>query len=157
MLGPYEHFLKPNNMRKRIDFNTEDLESLTHSQLKRVTDYWLRQYLLSEADIRNGRIRCPIKGKWYPINKIQVCHYIDRATMCLRYDLTNCHLISEASNVWDARIAEEGYKSKHHKEYEEYLGEKNMEYLLDMSKKICIFAKEDYISKIKEFRNGTSV
>jgi len=144
-------------MAKRIDFNTEDLESLTHSQLKRVADYWLRQYLLSKADIRNGRIRCPIKGKWYPINKIQVCHYIDRAIMCLRYDLINCHLISEESNVWDARIQIEGYKSKHHKDYEEYLGEKNIKYLLEMSKNICIFAKEDYISKIKFFKNGTSV
>lgn len=144
-------------MARFIDFNTEDLESLKHSELKRVADYWLRQYLLKKATIRNGRIKCPLKNKWFPINKMHVCHYIDRGVMCLRYDLTNCHLISEQSNVWDSRELVEGYKSKHHKDYEIYLGEKNIKYLLDMSKKICIFAKEDYIKKINFFRNGTSV
>lgn len=139
--------------KKPIDFNTEDLEVLKISELKRIADYWLRQYLLKKAKRRNNLIYCPLKEKWYPEHKIQVAHFIDRAMMSCRYDLNNCNLISEQSNSWDAQIPKEGYKSKHHYDYEMWLGQKKVEKLLQKSKQLIIFAREDYISIINKFRN----
>lgn len=143
---------------KKIDYQTDNLESLTNSQLKKVADYWLRQFLIKKAEKRNGLFYCPLKNRYYPENKIQVAHFCDRASMCTRYSIDNCHLISEASNSWDAQIPTEGYKSKHHKEYEEWLrekiGEKKFEELLEMSQKFCTFAKEDYIEIINDFKDA---
>ena len=139
---------------KQFDFETEDYDSLKPNQLKRMADYWLRKYLLKTAQ-RNGlnKIYCPLKKKYYEEEKMNASHFIDRACMGLRYDLNNVHLISEQSNVWDSKVPVEGYKSLHHKEYEEWLGEKTVEILKRNSKNICIFAKEDYIQRIKTFRN----
>lgn len=143
---------------KKLDYNTEDLEPLSNSDLKKVADYWLRQYLIETAEKRNGKFYCPLKKQWLPEDKIHVCHYFDRSIMHLRYSLDNCHLISSISNTFDAQIQEEGYKSKHHKEYEEFLrkkiGEKKFENLLRMSSELTIFAKEDYIKVINKFKNG---
>ena len=137
---------------KKLDFNTQDLESLSNSDLKKVADYWLRQYLLR----REGNLKylhCPLKNKSYPIENMQVAHFIDRACMNTRYDLDNCHLVSEQSNVWDAQIPKEGYKSLHHYEYEMWLGEEKVKILLEKSKIIRKFAKEDYIEIINSFKN----
>ena len=98
---------------KKLDLNTEDLENLSNSDLKKVADYWLRQYLLR----REGNLKylhCPLKNKSYPIENMQVAHFIDRGIMNTRYDLCNCHLISKQSNEWDAQVQKEGYKSLHH-------------------------------------------
>jgi|AntRauTorckE6833_2_1112554.scaffolds.fasta_scaffold30883_2 hypothetical protein len=144
--------------KKNFDFNTEDYKTLSKSQLKKMCDYWVRRYLLSKAK-KNGRneIKCPLKNKYYKKEKINVSHFIDRACMNTRYDLNNIFLISEDSNVWDAKIQVEGYKSLHHKEYEEWLreklGKKEFDNLLVKSKKIRIFADQDYIELIKKFRN----
>lgn len=139
---------------KQFDFETEDYNSLTSSQLKKMADYWLRKYLLKIVK-RNGlnKIYCPIKEKYYDEKKMNASHFIDRSCMHLRYDLNNVHLISEQSNVWDSKVPVEGYKSLHHKEYEEWLGEKKVKILERNSKNICIFAKEDYIRIIKTFKN----
>lgn len=139
---------------KRIDFNTEDFDELKISELKRIADYWLRQSLLYISK-RNGLnyVLCPLKNKYYPEDRMQASHFIDRSCMELRYDLDNVHLISSNSNMWDAKVPVEGYKSKHHKEYEEYLGEEKVENLLHRSKKITIFARQDYIDVIKRFRD----
>lgn len=140
---------------KKIDFNTEELDKLTNSQLKRVADYWLRQYLLKNAERNNSNyIFCPLKKRWYPESKIQASHYIDRNRNCTRYDLDNVHLISSQSNMYEAQIQVDGYKSKHHKEFAEYLGEKKVAELFAKSEKLCIFAQEDYIRIIETFRNG---
>lgn len=142
-----------------IDFNTEELDKLKTSELKRLADYWQRQYLLQKAK-RNGlgQIWCPIKKRFYNEDKVQASHFIDRSKMCTRYHENNVWLISEESNVWDAKKLVEGFKSKHHKEYEEFLleeiGEKNIKELLDLSKNYCIFAKKDYIDIINNFKNG---
>lgn len=139
---------------KQFDFETQDYNSLTSSQLKRLADYWLRKYLLKIIK-RNGinQIYCPLKKRYYNEDKMNVSHFIDRACMYLRYDLNNVHLISEQSNVWDSKVSINGYKSLHHKDYEEWLGKKKVKILERNSKNICIFAKEDYIRIIKTFKN----
>lgn len=141
---------------KKLDFNTKDLESLSNSDLKKVADYELRQFLLRKAG--NNYIFCPIKKKNFPQENMHCCHYYDRGIMSLRYDLKNVHLISAVSNTFDAQVQVEGYKSKHHYEYELYLrsiyGDEVMKYLLDKSKEVVIFYKTDYIKIINEFRNG---
>lgn len=151
-------FHQPKKEKKRLDYQTDDLSILNTTDLKKLADYWLRQFLLFTAEKRNGKIYCPIKKQWYSEDKIQVAHFCDRAFMCTRYSLDNCHLISESSNSWDAQIPKEGYKSKHHYEYEvwlkEKIGEKKFEENLQKSKEFCTFAKEDYIEIIKQFKNG---
>ena len=141
---------------KKLDFNTEDLENLSNSDLKKVADYELRQFLLRKAG--NNYIFCPIKKKNFPQENMHCCHYYDRGIMSLRYDLKNVHLISAVSNTFDAQVQVEGYKSKHHYEYELYLrsiyGDEVMKYLLDKSKEVVIFYKTDYIKIINKFRNG---
>lgn len=137
---------------KKLDYNTEDLESLSNSDLKRLADYWLRQYILKREGNFNY-YHCPLKNKSYPKDKMHIAHFIDRQCMNTRYDLTNCHLISEQSNKWDAQAQKEGYKSLHHYDYEQYLGEKIVKDLKERSKIIRIFNKEDYIEIINKFRN----
>lgn len=152
-------FHAPHKKQKKTDFNTEDLESLSLSELKRTADYWLRQYLLKSAEKINGKIYCPIKNKWYSEDKMHVCHYIDRGkSMWTRYDLKNCHLLSAESNTWDAQIPYEGYKSKHHFEYEIYLkslySDDVIDELTNLSNKKDVFTKNDYINVINELKNG---
>jgi len=140
---------------KKLDYNTEDLESLSNSDLKKVADYSLRQYLL--RTVKNPQF-CPIKKKLVDTFNMQVAHFIDRQCMALRYDLNNCHLISKFSNEYDAQIQVEGYKSKHHKDYEEFLLSEYdstiLEFLREKSKEIKIFYKEDYIEVINKFRGN---
>lgn len=142
---------------KKIDFNSENYSEFSPSSLKRIADYWLRQYLISQADIRNGSVLCPLKNKWFSIEKIQVAHFIDRNCMTTRYDLKNCHLISEESNSFDSKYFVDGYKSKHHKDYEEFLllkiGSEELEKLKSKSSFLELFDRENYIEKIKFFRN----
>lgn len=142
-----------------LDFNTTEYDNLKISQLKRMADYWQRQYLLKNAEKKYyGKIYCPLKKRLYHESRMHVAHFIDRSRMCTRYHPDNVHLISEESNVWDAKVVEEGYKSKHHKEFEYFLinkiGQKKFEDLLEMSKEICIFDKEDYIEIIEKFREN---
>ena len=144
---------------KKLDFKTEDLESLSNSDLKKIADYELRQYLLKTTSNINGKYFCPLKKRWYSCNKIQVCHYIDRGySMWTRYLLKNCHLMSEETNCWDSKISVDGYKSKHHKEYEEFLveeyGSEVLDFLREKSKEIKVFYKDDYIEVINKFRNN---
>lgn len=142
-------------VNKNYDFKRTDYENLKISDLKTMTDYWFRQYLLKKAE-RNSlnRIYCPLKKKWYPEEKINVSHYIDRGVMNTRWSEENCHLLSEQSNVWDSKEMVEGYKSRHHKEFEEYLGEEKVKKLLEESKIIRIFARKDYINLIEKFRDN---
>ena len=140
---------------KKLDFNTEDLENLSNSDLKKVADYELRQYLL--RTVKNPQF-CPIKKRMVDTYNMQVAHFIDRQCMALRYDLRNCHLISKFSNEFDAQAQVDGYKSKHHKEYEEFLveeyGSEVLDFLREKSKEVKIFYKEDYIEVINKFRNN---
>lgn len=142
---------------KKLDYNTEDLESLSNSELKKLADYWLRQYLLKNATGFGERIWCPIKKQSYHKDKIQVAHFIDRACMNTRYDLDNCHLISEQSNSWDCQVKKEGYKSLHHYEYEMWLGEEKVKNLIEKSKIIRRFSKNDYIEIINNFKNECKI
>lgn len=143
---------------KKLDYNTENLESLSNSDLKKVADYWLRQYLLNHAIGFGERVWCPIKKQSYHKNDVHCCHYYDRGIMSLRYNLKNVHLISAVSNTFDAQVQVEGYKSKHHKEYQEFLIEKYgsdvLYFLREKSKEIKILYKQDYIDVINKFRNN---
>lgn len=149
--------LKYYQAKKFFDFNTEDYSKLTPSQLKKQADYWLRQYLLRTTESRNGRYLCPIKNQWLLPEYMEVSHYIDRICLQLRYDLRNSHLLSKQSNSFDAQVQKEGYKSLHHYDFEQYLnkkfGEKILQELLQEQNKIVIFTREDYIEKIKFFRD----
>lgn len=139
---------------KKIDYNTEDFDKLSISDLKRVADYWLRQHLLRNANrLSSGYIVCPIKDKGFPESRIHVAHFIDRNVMGLRYDLDNCHLISEQSNMWDAQIPKEGYKSLHHYDYENYLGDVKANKLKERAKDIVVLSRYDYIEIINKFKN----
>ena len=141
---------------KKLDYNTEDLEILSNSELKKVADYSLRQFLLGQQE--STYYFCPIKGKSYSADNMHCCHFYDRGIMSLRYDLRNVHLISSISNTFDAQVQIEGYKSKHHKEYESFLleeyGSDVLDFLREKSKEIKIFYKEDYIKVINKFRNN---
>ena len=141
---------------KKLDFNIQDLENLSNSDLKKIADYELRQYLLRNHP--HQYYTCPLKNKKYPIDQMHACHYIDRQCMALRYDLRNVHLISAVSNTYDAQVQVEGYKSKHHKEYEEFLieeyGSEVLDFLREKSKEVKIFYKDDYIKVINKFRNN---
>lgn len=139
---------------KKLDYNTEDLESLSNSELKKIADHTLRQYL-----IKNEKYHwCPIKKRTYKISDLQVAHYMDRANMWTRYDLQNCHLVSSQSNMWDAQVSKEGYKSLHHYDYEQFLvseyGDDIINVLREKAENKEIFRKEDYIEVINKFRNN---
>ena len=138
---------------KTFDFNTTEYDKLSISQLKRQADYWLRQYLLRREG-NNNYIHCPLKNKSYLIEVMEVAHFIDRAYMSTRYDLCNCHLVSKASNSFDAQVKKEGYKSLHHYDYERYLGEQIVKDLRERSKEIKIFQRQDYIEIIEKFRGN---
>jgi hypothetical protein len=146
-----------NKKYKKLNYRTKELESLSTSELQKIADYSLRQYLLRNSENVGNYYWCPIKEKSYPSNKMHVAHFHDRHRLNTRYSLDNCFLISEQSNKWDSQVNYEGYKSKHHYEYEIWLrkkiGEENFENLLADSKKLVIFAKEDYIKLINKFRN----
>ena len=139
---------------KKLDFNTDVLESLSNSDLKKIADHELRNFLLKGETY----LWCPIKKRTYHKDKMHCCHFIDRGIMSLRYDLKNVHLISAVSNTFDAQVQAEGYKSKHHKEYEEFLveeyGDTVLDFLREKSKEIKIFYKDDYIEVINKFRNN---
>lgn len=126
-------------------------------ELKKLCDIQVRKYLLKNAERDGqGRILCPLKGVWYPENKIHVAHFIDRGRMNTRYNKLNLHLISEASNSWDSKETAEGFKSLHHKEYEEWLiekiGQKNFEKLLELSKELVIFDRQKYLDVLQEYK-----
>jgi hypothetical protein len=143
---------------KKLDYNTEDLEALSNSELKKVADYWMRQYLLNTTAGFGERVWCPIKKQSYHKDKMHCCHFYDRGIMSLRYDLRNVHLISAVSNTFDAQVQVKGYKSKHHKEYEEFLvgeyGDSVLDFLREKSKEIKVFYKQDYIEVINKFRGN---
>lgn len=142
---------------KKIDFNSENLGSLPSSSLKKIADHWLRQFLLSKTDIKNGMIFCPLKKRWFSVEKMQVSHFLDRGNLSTRFELDNCHLISEQSNCFDSKQVIDGFKSLHHKEYEEFLlfeiGEKRLEELKNKNNSLEVFTKDDYIAKINFFRD----
>lgn len=141
---------------KRVDFQTEDYDKLSISQLKRLADYWFRQYLLHIAVKDNyNRIFCQFTNKWLKEDDLHVCHYIDRGrSTLLRYSTDNCILGSKNSNMWEAKEPAEGHKSLHHKKFYDILGEKNVEKLLQISKENHIFGREDYIKKIEQWRKN---
>ena len=142
---------------KKLDYKTEDLESLSNSDLKKLGDYWLRQFLLKREG-NHSYIFCPLKNKNYPVENMEVAHFIDRGIMNTRYDLCNCHLVSKASNSFDAQVQKEGYKSLHHKEYSEWIVKKYGEGILEILREKAIstetFRKENYIEAINKFRNN---
>ena len=138
---------------KKLDYNTKDLESLSNSELKKLGDYWLRDFLLKGETY----LRCPIKKRNYHRDNMHVAHFIDRGVLNTRFDLVNCHLVSAVSNTFDAQVQVEGYKSLHHKEYELYLieeyGQEEFENLKKRGKELKMFTQKDYIEIIKKFRN----
>lgn len=143
---------------KKLNYNTEDLESLSNSDLKKIADYELRNYLLRKSAGFGERIWCPIKKQSYHKDQIHCCHFYDRGIMSLRYDLKNVHLISSVSNTFDAQVPKEGYKSLHHYDYEQFLieeyGSDVLDFLREKSKEIKIFYKDNYIEVINKFRNN---
>ena len=139
---------------KKLDFNTEDFNSLKISELKRITDYWFRIYLCKKSKRKGEKIWCPFSNSYKTIDKMHVCHYIDRARMCTRWDENNCIMGSSDSNMFESKINHKESRSLHHYKFEQILGNKKVENLLEKSKKICIIERRDYIKIIKKFKNG---
>lgn len=143
---------------KKLYCNTEDYTSLKISELKKLAEYWYRQNLLNTTP-QNGRGEyfCPLIEKWLPENKMQVAHFRDRNHNDTAFELDNTHLISETSNVWDAKVPQEYYKSKHHYEYEMWLrkkiGNKKVEDYLARPRNNSIFVRELYEEVIKKYKN----
>lgn len=135
-----------------------DLVKLKPKELKVLADKELRKYLLRKTKSSGSFYFCPLKRAYYPADKMHVAHFIDRGKMSTRYSLINCHLISQISNTFDAQVVVEGFKSKHHKEYEEYLiskyGRDEITKLKEKSELLEVFTKEDYINTIEFLRNG---
>ena len=129
-----------------------NLDKLKPKELKVIADKELRKYLLKHTEHRGDYYLCPIKNKWYHKDKMHVAHFIDRSVMSTRYSLVNCHLISESSNCYDAQVVIEGFKSKHHKEYEDWLiskyGKEVVEDLKSKKDNLELFTKDDYINVI---------
>lgn len=142
---------------KKLNYNEENLESLSNSELKKLGDYWLRQYLLRTTACTGDRYWCPLKKKSFHESYMHVAHFIDRGVINTRFDLVNCHLISSSSNTYDAQVMVEGYKSKHHRDYELYLieeyGQEVFDDLKKRGKELKLFTQKDYIEIIKKFRN----
>ena len=139
-----------------LDFNAtvDILEGYSISELKRVCDFWFRKYLIVYLGNRGKSfILCPLSNRKVKMQDVQVCHFIDRAKMILRYSEDNCILCSEYSNVYEARIKEEGYKSLHHKKFEEYIGAEKTKKLNNLSQQIVIYTKQDYINMIQKFKS----
>ena len=141
---------------KKLDYNEENLESLSSGDLKKLADHWLRVYLLSKQE--STYYFCPLKKKSYSADNMHVAHYIDRGILNTRFDLINCHLVYGYSNTFDAQVQVDGYKSLHHKEYEEFLideyGQEAFEDLKLRGKELKMFTKKDYINYINKYRNN---
>ena len=141
----------------KLDYYTEDLDKLKISEIKKIAEYFYRQYILKITESNSkGEYFCPLLEIWLPENKMQVSHFIDRNNIELAFDLNNTWLISEKSNVWDAKIPMEGYKSKHHYEYEMWLrkkiGNKKVNKMLSIKRNFSIFVRDIYKKVINEYR-----
>ncbi len=138
-----------------LDFTAtkEVLETYTISQLRKVCDYWFRRYLIKVGGFEGKDfILCPLTGGRTKMENIHVCHYIDRARMILRYSEDNCVLCSAYTNTFEAHVKEEGFKSLHHKKFEDFLGAEKIEKLNNLSQEVVVYSKDDYINMINKFR-----
>jgi len=140
-----------------FDFNApiSELGGYTLSKLKKVCDYWFRKYMLSVVKGRRGNfIFCPLTEKYYHLEDIHVCHYIDRACLGLRYSEENCILCSKNSNTFEAQVQVDGFKSLHHKKFAEFLGAEKVESLNKLSQTVVSFTKDDYLCLINKFKDA---
>ena len=98
---------KKTTTRIKIDFKAplEVLETYKSNDLRKIADYQLRQYLLHNAR-RNGlgQVECFISKKFFNEGDLHVAHLIQRAKMCTRWDLKNCHLVNKWSNTFDDTV-----------------------------------------------------
>ena len=140
-------------LKKNRDFTTTDYNKLKISDLKSMADYWFRQYLIEKSTKQGNKIWCKITERYQSLENTHVCHYIDRATMCTRWDEDNCIIGSSQSNLFESKIPHETSRSLHHYKLEQILGEKKVKELLVKSKNICILHRRDYIELIEKFRN----
>jgi hypothetical protein len=141
-----------------VDVHKKDLSKAKITDLKRIADYWFRQYLLSKANRnKHGSIYCPLIRKWVHESQIHVCHFIDRQKGRLRYSEENCILASAYTNTVQADVRVEGYKSLHHKLFAAYLGEERVKYLNEKAKELLRRDKVDYITLISKYKNTVDV
>ena len=142
--------------RQILDFNAEDsvLEGYSVSELRKVCDFWFRKYLMKLSGVgEKGFILCPLTNIKVRVENAHVCHFVDRARMSLRYSEDNCVLCSKYTNTIESRISEEGYKSLHHKKFEDFLGAEKIEKLKTLSEQVVIYTKEDYLCMINKFKS----
>lgn len=123
--------------------------------LKRELNTQIRAYFLSHA-VKNedGLYYCPLKRKFFQEQDMQVAHFIDRNKSATVYYKDNLLLCSKQSNVWDAKVPIEGYKSKHHKDYEEYIGQCKADYLRKLSENRVSYNRQDLTDLIKMYKNN---
>lgn len=89
--------------------------------IRQTLDYLFRKYLLKRAE-RNedNQIYCPLNKRWYDERYMDVCHYISRENIGVRYSEENCILCSADSNRND---------EEHLLKFKEYLGEELVSHL----------------------------
>ena len=104
-------------------------------------DALFRKYLLAKAERKDNLIYCPLINKWIDESSIQVCHFIPREIIQLRYNEDNCILCSEYSNIYENSIQLDG-ETLHIKKFREYLGEDKVKELLEIKKNNKLYSKE---------------
>lgn len=105
-------------------------------------DTIFKSYLLNKAERNlNGEIYCPLTKKWWDESAIQVCHFIHREVIHLRYSEDNCILCSKYSNIHENSIQLEG-ETLHIKKFREFLGEEKVNELYEIKKNGKLYSKE---------------
>lgn len=114
-------------------------------------DKLFREYLIAGREY----ITCPLTNKNLHISQIQVCHFISREYLPLRWSEDNCLLCSSYTNMVENTIRAEGYSSLHIKRFSEYFGAEKVNDLKQLSKQTVKIDIHYLTDKIKEFESRT--
>ena len=142
-------------IKARNDFGTlsELCEPLKSSKLKKMIDFLQRQVYLAEQ-FSGGAYTCPLTNERLRSHEeVDVCHYIDRGHMSTRWDDDNCVLCSRRSNRVDANLYSETSRSKHHEDFEKFLGENTVNDLKRRREEIIPLSRTDYVIRLQSYLN----
>lgn len=121
------------------------------SKVKQMIDKLQREVYLKEQF--SGRLYiCPISGERLRSHQdVDVCHFIDRSHMTLRWSDRNCLLCSRRSNRVDSNIPHPTSRSKHHYDYEQYLGLDEVNWLKDQGREVIPWSRTDYVNQLQVY------
>ena len=137
--------------RNNFDKLFEICEGYKTSKIKKMLDSLQRQVYLAEQFSGSDYI-CPLTGdRFRSHDSVDVCHYIDRGNMSTRWDDENCVLCSRFSNRVDSNVPSTTSRSKHHEDFERYLGEDTVERLKIDSKNVVNLCRTDYVVILQSY------